>query len=277
MRLKGFLVRCILIIFFMWILFPYLWMLISSFKFQNEIFRMPPTFLPSKPTLQNYGQALDMIEPISGISRGLCNSTIVAITSTMVVLLLSIFAGYGLGRIKFFLRRPLLMSMLFLGTLPAIVLVLPIYLLMQSANFLDKKSSLIIVYTAFNLPFAVWLLSVLFQSVPYEIEEAGTIDGCTKLGLLLRIVLPLSLPAVVIVGVIVFLNCWNEFLFALILGSSPAVKTAPVLLSEMKSIHYTRWSVMTAGAVLQTLPPLIIVLILQKFIVRGLTLGAVRG
>lgn len=277
MRLKGFLVRFFLIMFFMWILFPYLWMLISSFKFQNEIFRMPPTFLPSKPTLQNYGQALDMIEPISGISRGLRNSTIVAIISTTIVLLLSIFAGYGLGRTKFFLRRPLLMSMLFLGTLPAIVLVLPIYLLMQSANLLDKKSSLIIVYTAFNLPFAVWLLSVLFQSVPYEIEEAGTIDGCTKLGLLLRIVLPLSLPAVVIVGVIVFLNCWNEFLFALILGSSSAVKTAPVLLSEMKSIHYTRWSVMTAGAVLQTLPPLIIVLILQKFIVRGLTLGAVRG
>lgn len=276
MRLKGFLGRCILIIFFTWTLFPYLWMFISSFKFQNEIFRMPPTFLPLIPTLQNYGQALDVIEPISGISRGLCNSITVAIIATMVVLLLSIFAGYALGRTKFFLRRPLLITMLLLATLPAIVLVLPLYILMQSVNLLDKKSGLILVYVAFNLPFAIWLLSVLFQSVPYEIEEAGKIDGCTRLNLLLRIVLPLSRPAVIVVGVLVFLNCWNEFLFALVLTSSPAVKTTPLLLSEMKSAYYTRWSVMTAGAVLQTLPALIVVFTLQRYLVGGLTLGAVK-
>jgi len=251
-------------------------MFISSFKSQNEIFRMPPTFFPLKPTLRNYGEALDLVKPLSHISHGLFNSILVATTSTIVVLLLSVFAGYALGRMRFFLRRPILISILLLGTLPAIVLVLPIYILMQSANLLDKKLSLIVVYSAFNLPFAVWMFSVLFQSVPYEIEEAGKMDGCGRRDLLLKITLPLSLPAVAVVGVIVFLNCWNEFLFALILSMSPAVKTTPVLLSEMKSAYYTRWSTMTAGAVLQTLPALVIVFILQRYIVRGLTLGALK-
>lgn len=277
MRLKGFLTKCILIIFLTWILFPYIWMFISSFKFQYEIFRMPPTFLPAKPTLQNYGEALDIIEPKSGIFRGLCNSMIVATIATMVVLLLSIPAGYALGRMKFFLRRPLLISMILLGALPAIVLVLPLYLLMQSVNLLDKKSSLILVYVAFNLPFAIWLLSVLFQSVPHEIEEAGKIDGCTRLDLLFRIVLPLSGAAVAVVGVLVFLSCWNEFLLGLVLTASLTTKTTPILLAEMKSTYFTRWSIMTAGTVLQTIPALIVVLTLQKYIVGGLTLGATKG
>lgn len=277
MRLKGFLTKCILIIFLTWILFPYIWMFISSFKFQYEIFRMPPTFLPEKPTLQNYGEALDIIEPKSHIFRGLCNSMIVATIATMVVLLLSILAGYALGRMKFFLRRPLLIGTILLGALPAIVLVLPLYLLMQSVNLLDKKSSLILVYVAFNLPFAMWMLSVLFQSVPYEIEEAGKIDGCTRLDLLFRIVLPLSRAAVAVVGVLVFLSCWNEFLLGLVLTTSLTSKTAPILLAEMKSTYFTRWSIMTAGTVLQTIPALIVVLTLQKYIVKGLTLGATKG
>jgi multiple sugar transport system permease protein len=160
--------------------------------------------------------------------------------------------------------------------LPGIVLVLPIFVLFQTLKLLDTYPALVITYSALNLPFAIWLLSVFFQEVPSEIEDAATVDGCGRLGALRYIVLPLAAPAVTAIGILVFLNCWNEFLFALILTSTPTAKTIPLGLASLQSAYFTRWGVMTAGAVLQTLPAIAFVLFAQKYIISGLTLGGVK-
>jgi ABC-type glycerol-3-phosphate transport system permease component len=257
-------------------MFPFLWMFLSSLKPQNEIFQMPPTFLPANPVFTNYLQALDIIEPKSNISVGLRNSATIAAPSTVVVLFLSTLAGYSLGRMSFPSRRLLLASMLILAMLPPVMLAPPLYVFAKSVGLLNKRIGLGLAYTALNLPFATWLLSVLFQSVPSEVEEAARIDGCDTLGIIFRIIAPLSLPAITVAGILVFLNCWNEFLMALVLLSSPSTKTAPLSIVEMRSAYYTRWSVMTAGAILQIVPALAVALLLQRYIVQGLTMGALK-
>lgn len=262
-------------------IFPFVWILLSSFKPQREIFRMPPTFLPAKPTLQNYGQALGLSEdPEYGradLPYTFRNSIIVGCLSTGVIVSFAVPAAYAFAKMNIPFRTPILISLLSLRILPGIVLVLPIFVLFQTLQLLDTYRALVITYSAINLPFAIWLLSVFFQEVPSELEDAATVDGCGRLGVLRHIVLPLAAPAITAIGILVFLNCWNEFLFALILTSTPAVKTMPIGLASLQSAYFTRWGVMTAGAVLQTLPAIAFVLFAQRYIISGLTLGAVKG
>jgi ABC-type glycerol-3-phosphate transport system permease component len=261
-------------------IFPFAWILVSSFKPQREIFRMPPTLLPAEPTLQNYGQALGLNEdPEYGptdIPYTFRNSVIIAFLSTGAIISVAVPAAYAFAKIDFPFRTPILISLLSLRMLPGIVLVLPIFVLFQTLKLLDTYPALVITYSALNLPFAIWLLSVFFQEVPSEIEDAATVDGCGRLGALRYIVLPLAAPAVTAIGILVFLNCWNEFLFALILTSTPTAKTIPLGLASLQSAYFTRWGVMTAGAVLQTLPAIAFVLFAQKYIISGLTLGGVK-
>jgi len=262
-------------------IFPYIWIILSSFKPQQEIFRMPPTFLPEEFTWENYGQALGLMEdPEYGgtdIPITFRNSLLIALSSTFAVVCVAIPAAYAFARLVFPLKQPILISLLSLRMLPAIVLVLPIFILFQSLKLTDTFTAVIITYVAFNMPFAVWLLSVFFQEIPEDIEDAAIVDGCGRLGVLRYIVLPLAAPAITAVSILVFLNNWNEFLFALILTSTPAVKTIPIGLASLQSAYFTRWGVMTAGAVLQTIPAIILVLFAQKYIISGLTLGGVKG
>jgi multiple sugar transport system permease protein len=262
-------------------IFPFAWILLSSFKPQREIFRMPPTLLPVEPTFQNYGQALGLSEdPEYGradLPYTFRNSIIVGCLSTGVIVSVAVPAAYAFAKMNFPFRTPILISLLSLRMLPGIVLVLPIFVLFQTLKLLDTYRALVITYSALNLPFAIWLLSVFFQEVPSELEDAATVDGCGRLGVLRHIVLPLAAPAITAIGILVFLNCWNEFLFALILTSTPAVKTMPIGLASLQSAYFTRWGVMTAGAVLQTLPAIAFVLFAQRYIISGLTLGAVKG
>ncbi len=261
-------------------IFPFAWILLSSFKPQREIFRMPPTLLPAEPTLQNYGQALGLSEdPEYGradLPYTFRNSIIVGCLSTGVIVSFAVPAAYAFAKMNIPFRTPILISLLSLRILPGIVLVLPIFVLFQTLQLLDTYNALVITYSAINLPFAIWLLSVFFQEVPSELEDAATVDGCGRLGVLRHIVLPLAAPAIAAIGILVFLNCWNEFLFALILTSTPAVKTVPIGLASLQSAYFTRWGVMTAGAVLQTLPAIAFVLFAQRYITSGLTLGAVK-
>jgi len=262
-------------------IFPYIWIVLSSLKPQHEIFQMPPTFFPEEFTLDNYGQALGLMEdPEYGgtdIPATFKNSLIIALSSTFMVVLVAIPAAYAFARLVFPLKQPILISLLSLRMLPAIVLVLPIFILFQSLKLLDTFPAVIITYVAFNMPFAVWLLSVFFQEIPKDIEDAAIVDGCGRLGILRYVVLPLATPAITAVSILVFLNNWNEFLFALILTSTPAVKTIPIGLASLQSAYFTRWGIMTAGAVLQTIPALILVLFAQKYIISGLTFGGVKG
>jgi ABC-type glycerol-3-phosphate transport system permease component len=262
-------------------LFPIVWIGLSSFKTQGEIFRMPPTLLPADPTLSNYAEALALLppgqQPLSDIPAGLANSLVIALASTAIMLVAGAMAGYAFARLRFPGRRVLLITLLSLRMLPGVVLAVPLFLLATLTHLFDTKLALVIVYSAFNLPFAVWLLTVFFQEVPRDLEDAALVDGCTRLTVLRHIYLPLSGPALATVGILGFLGAWNEFLFAVTLTSSAAAKTAPVALASMQAAFETRWAIMTAGAVLQSLPALLLVLVAQRAIVQGLTFGAVKG
>lgn len=262
-------------------LFPFIWILLSSFKTQLEIFRWPPTFFPENFVWDNYADALALLppgqEPVSDIPYGLTNSLVISLISTALILVLGTLAGYAFGRLRFPGRRVLLITLMTLRMLPGIVLSVPLFILATRVHLFDTRLVLIITYTAFNLPFAVWLLSVFFQEIPHELEDAALVDGCTRASVLPRIYVPLSLPAFATIAILSFLATWNEFLFAVTLTSSKTAKTTPVALASMQAAFQTRWAVMTAGAVLASIPVLFLLFFAQRYIVRGLTFGAVKG
>lgn len=262
-------------------LFPFVWILLSSFKMQMEIFAWPPTFFPANFVWDNYADALALLppgeQPVSDIPYGLTNSIVISLISTILILVLGSMAGYAFGRLNFKGRRPLLITLMLLRMLPGIVLSVPLFIMATRVQLFDTRLVLIIVYTAFNLPFAVWLFSVFFQEIPNELEDAALVDGCTRVSVLPRIFLPLSLPTFATIGILSFLATWNEFLFAVTLTSSKTAKTTPVALASMQAAFQTRWAVMTAGAVLASVPVLLLLFFAQRYIVRGLTFGAVKG
>ncbi|MCC6802801.1 MAG: carbohydrate ABC transporter permease [Anaerolineae bacterium] len=279
--ISGTLFYLVLIVIAIVDLFPLLWIASSSFKTQLEIFRMPPTIFPESPTFANYADALALLppgqQPVSDIPAGLVNSLVTAGIATFLMIIVSTLAGYAFGKLSFPGRKPMLLLMLTLRMLPGMVLVVPLFMLATQLRLFDNRWTLIIVYTAFNLPFAVWLLSVFFQEIPQDLDDAARVDGCTRLSVLYRIYLPLSKPALATVAILGFMAMWNEFLFAVTLTSSVAAKTTPVALASMQAAFETRWAVMTAGSILQSVPALLLVVFAQRYIVQGLTLGAVKS
>ncbi len=263
------------------VLFPYLWVLLSSFKPTIEIFTVPPTILPSAPSLDNYLAAVGVVfgdqESESTLPQTFRNSLFIASVSTVWVMLLAVLAGYSFARIRFRFRTPLLLIILGLRMLPAIVMVVPIYILIQRIGLLDTPWALILVYSAFQAPFAIWLLSVFLQDIAEELEDAARVDGCGRLGVLARIILPLALPQIAVVAIFVYLGCWNDFLIALVLTSTDASQTMPVGLAGMQTSYEIRWGIMTAGAIVHSIPSILFVLFAQRYIVSGMTLGAIKG
>jgi multiple sugar transport system permease protein len=262
-------------------IFPLFWIGLSSFKNQGEIFRYPPTFLPKLFTIGNYKEALALLpagqQPLSEIPLGLQNSVVIASISTVFILIFGSLAGYAFARIRFPGRSVIFFILLCLRVLPGIVLVVPLFLMATQTRTFDTKFFLILVYTAFNLPLAIWLLTIFFQEIPSELEDAALVDGCDRWTALFSIYIPLSRPALATVAILSFMACWNEFLFAVILTNSVAAKTTPVALAAMQAAFQTRWAIMTAGAVLESVPAIILVIIAQQHIVKGLTMGAVKG
>lgn len=279
--ISGTLFYAVLVVIAIVDLFPLLWIASSSFKTQLEIFRMPPTIFPEAPTFANYADALALLppgqQPVSDIPAGLVNSLVIASIATLLMIIVSTLAGYAFGKLSFPGRKPMLLLLLTLRMLPGMVLVVPLFMLATQLRLFDNRWLLIVVYTAFNLPFAVWLLSVFFQEIPQDLDDAARVDGCTRLSVLYRIYLPLSKPALATVAILGFMAMWNEFLFAVTLTSSVAAKTTPVALASMQAAFETRWAVMTAGSILQSVPALLLVIFAQRYIVQGLTLGAVKS
>ncbi len=262
-------------------LFPVVWIGVNSFKTQGEIFHYPPTFLPQDFTLGNYNEALALLppgqQPLSEIPVGLSNSLVIATCSTVLILVFGSLAGFAFARVPFPGKNAIFLILLCLRVLPALVLVVPLFLMATITKTIDTKFFLVIVYTAFNLPLAIWLLTTFFREVPSELEDAALMDGCSKWTALFYIYIPLSRPALATVAILSFMASWNEFLLAVILTNSIAAKTAPVALASMQAAFQTRWAIMTAGAVIECLPAVALVLIAQQHILQGLTMGAVKG
>jgi len=262
------LIYAMLIIIVSVYLFPFIWMILSSIKSDTEQYAIPPVWLPLHPTLNNY-RSLPF--------RELLNSLIIALTSTGIAMLLGSMAGYGFARYRFPLRSFILFLILMIRVIPHISILIPIFLLMKSLNLLNTILAVIMVHLALQLPLCVWMMRSFFVELPRDLEDAAKVDGCSSLGALIRVVLPVCTSGLAATAIIIFLTSWNEFLFALVLTYTEVAKTMPVAIAENVTAFVIHWGPMTAASVIYTIPVMIFTIFVQKHIVRGLTLGAIKG
>nr|WP_239542767.1 carbohydrate ABC transporter permease [Micromonospora terminaliae] len=205
------------------------------------------------------------------------NSFLVAAGTVVISLVVGVLGGYALARLRFPLRRVTLLSFLVTYMLPPIALIIPLYLLMSRLGLLDTRSGLIVVYCSLATPFTLWNMSTFFASLPVELEEAARVDGCGRLGALVRVMLPLSKPGILATGLYAFLLCWDEFLYALIFTSTAQAKTVPVAIAEFTGRNAVDFGLIAAGGVLAALPPVVLAVLFQRYLVSGLAAGAVKG
>jgi len=258
-----------------WSLAPFLWQLITSLKSQAEVMAIPPTYWPREPSLASYARIFTT-RPGAGDIQ---NSRLDAAGTTFLCTFLGALAAYALSRLRLPGGKWALRAILLVALFPPTLLVVPLKQLVQGAGLLNNPLSLILSYAALNLPFAIWVLMSFFRQVPADIEEAAQVDGFSRWGLLWRIILPLSAPAVATTAILVFIFSWNEFLLALTFLSRDSARTVPVgiaLLSGV-TVYEVPWDQISAAVVVTTLPVVAMVLAFQKRIIEGLTAGAVKG
>lgn len=269
----------LLVLFFIYA--PLIWLVTSSISTRAELLSVPPRFFPSEPTLKNYS---DILLPGSGVSEvartfkiTLGNSLLVSLSTTLICLLIASLAAYALARLRLRYKDQFVIGVLSVRMIPEISLVIPLFITAARLHWLDKPIVLIVTYLSFALPFAIWMLTTFFETIPVELEDAALIDGSSRLNTLFRIILPLASPGIVSTALFIFLLAWDEFFFALIFTSTVAAKTVPVAIAEFTGRYAVDITAMMAGGVLAALPPVILALIFQRYIVSGLSAGAVKG
>lgn len=252
--------------------FPVLWGLLTSFKTERDVLAYPPKFI-FEPTLANYREVLF---GTSSILPNLWSSMVVATASTVLTMLIAVPAAYALARLRFPGKKSSGFYVLATQMLPPVGLIIPYYLALQKLGLLDSYSGLTTIYLTFSLPFAVWLMVSYFEDVPYEMEEAALLDRAGRLRTLWYVILPQVRGGIAVTAVFVFLNAWNEFLFAVVLGGNN-VRPVTVAMFNFISVEQTQWARLAAGAMLAMAPVIVIGLAAQRHIVKGLTVGAVKG
>ncbi len=265
------------------ILGPYLWMVISSISTQSELLSVPPHWIPTEPTFQRYTALILGPQPGQNLPvatdkfiGALLSSTVVSALTTLACIVFGSAAAYALTRLPFPGRRYFMIGVLGLQMLPIVVIIIPLYIFIQKLGLTDTWRGLILMYTGFLLPTVIWIMRGYFQTIPRELEEAALIDGCTRLGALVRVVLPISGPGLVAIASFAFLSAWNEFFMALIFSTNHA-KTITVIVTEFSTQFGIDYGLMTTGGVIGSLLPIVLAFALQRYIVQGLTAGAVKA
>jgi multiple sugar transport system permease protein len=254
------------------VLFPIYWMVITSLKLPREIYRVPSLW-PKTFTLDNFDKLLSD----GNFMLAIRNSLIVSTTVTVISVIISSFAAYSMVRFRYRFRGVIGRLILFAYLTPGALLFIPLSILMAQLRLGNSLVGLILVYLTFSLPLSTWLLQGYFRGVPRELEEQGMIDGLTRFGALIRIVLPLSAPGIAAVAIFTFTGAWNELLFALVLTTSESVRTAPLALNYLITSDVLPWGPLMAGAVISSVPLMILYFIAQRFMVAGMTEGGVKG
>ena len=256
-------------------LFPVYWIASNSFKFDIDIFSVPPLWFPTNPTLKHYHAAF-VERPF--LQYGL-NSLIVAVATTCVSVVLGTMAGYALARFRYPGGSRYQISFWILSTrmMPPIVSIIPLYLFFNYFSMLNTKTALVIAYTAFNLPFATWMMMGYYRSIPEEIEDAAMIDGCNRLQAFFLVVLPLVRPALLAVALLAFTASWNEFLYAFTFLRSRELYTLPVGLSQLIVGDIQPWGLLMAASLLTAVPVATVYIVAQRLMVSGLTAGSLKG
>lgn len=252
--------------------FPFAYLLLTSVKPPIETIAIPPRVLPTRFDFTNYQRIFgDAI-----VLRSFGNSFVIAAMSTVISLVLAVPAAYGISRFATGFGRVFIVGVLITRMVPYVSVAIPLFAIMRTLGLSDTHLGVALAHTTVNLPLAIWLMASFFEGMPPELEEAARVDGASRIGALMRVILPLVAGGVAVTAIFAFLASWNEFLFALLLTSVEA-KTVPVVIAEFKSQYGLEWGVMTALASLYSLPVVVLALFLQKRIVAGLTLGAVKG
>jgi len=260
-------------VFVLLLLLPFIWQFLTSVKPLNEISAMPAKWIPSSV----HGDFYVNVFTKHPFGRYLLNSLLVATTSTLLSIAVGASAAYALSRLHFKGRGPLLMAILSISMFPTIATLSPLYLILRNLKLLNTYAGLIIPYITFALPMAIWLMANFFGQLDRGYEEAAALDGCSRLQTFFRIMLPLIKPATFSVGLLVFINCWNEYLYALTFMSQESMRTVPVGIALFPSNYQLPWGDMAAASVVVTVPLITLVLIFQKNIIAGLTTGGMKG
>lgn len=272
----------IVFLIFVYMLFPFYWMINSSLKAEPQLFMTPATFVPREPgtleiapTFQNYVAVFQN----DAFLRGLLNSVIVALSTTILSLVVGAFAAFALGKLRFRGKTPALYLILAMTMFPQVAVLAGLYAVINTLG-IDAIASMILSYMIFTLPFTVWVLTSFFRGLPMEIMQSAQVDGASPFQTFYMILLPLTMPALVTTGLLAFIQSWNEYLFALTFTSiEPGARTVPVaiaLFSGERAFQEPFGEIMAASVVV-TVPLLVLVLIFQQKIVEGLTAGAVKG
>jgi ABC-type glycerol-3-phosphate transport system permease component len=275
MKVKKALFGVVIAFMFLYCLFPFLWTLLTALKPADEVFRLPVRYFPDTMSLENL---IDVFAK-RPFGRYVLNSFIVAAGATVLTLWIASIIAFRLRAMD--LRRAMRIQRWFLvgAILPPALLVIPVFIVMQQLALVNTYLGLIVTYTGLNLPFAVWMLHAAFRRLPRELDEAAVLDGFSAAGILYRLILPLSRPSLAVTAVLVFIFCWNEFILALTLMPSQAKYTVPVGIALLSgaSVYEIPWGEINAAVALTTVPIILVIAALQRWIIAGLTQGAVKG
>ncbi len=286
------------LLFALYVLAPIAWLVSSSVQSEAEITSVPPHWIPEQPTLENFAAIFKSSEEVVtyetrkqgdtatggfipstavNLLPSMKNSFIVAMAVVVLNLLVSVPAAYALAKIRFIGRTTSIYFMLSTRVIPDIALVVPFFLFVQKLGLMDNLWSLIITYLAITVPFSIFILTGYFESLPDDLDKAARVDGCSRLQTLLLVFLPLALPSLVAVVLFTFLTSWNEFLLALMFTQTPASQTMPIVVASFTSDFNISFSFINAAGVMAIVPPVIIAVMFERYIVSGLTAGAVKG
>jgi len=286
------------IVFLAYVLAPVVWLVSSSVQTEREIVSKPPHWIPHEPTLNNFAaifaarnktmtyETRHTADPSSGgfipstannLLPAMRNSLVVAVAVVILNLLIGVPAAYAMAKIRFRGRQASIYGILTTRVIPDIALVVPFFLFIRSLGLLDTLWSLIITYLAITIPFSVFILISYFDSLPDELDKAARVDGCSRWQALTKVFLPLALPSIVAVALFTFLASWNEFLLALMFTQTPRSQTLPIIVASFTSDFTISFSFINAAGVLAIIPPVILALAFERYIVSGLTAGAVKG
>lgn len=268
---KKLAIHATLVVATVFALFPIVWGVLTSFKTERDIYAYPPRWIPDPVTLQNYE------EVYSSILRYMLNSGFVALVTIVVTLLISMHGAYGAARRDFPGKRPILFIILSSMMIPGVAVLIPLYWVASKLNLFNTYLVLVLVYTAWMVPMAMWFLKGFFETVPRDLEDAATMDGCSRLGVLYRIVAPLIVPGFSAVAIVVFIFVWNEFIIALSMTTSESKRVVTVGIYYYITAYGIEWGKLLAAVTLALVPIVAGFFLLQKGFIRGMTSGAIKG
>ncbi len=261
-----------MIFFLVTVLFPFAWTFLTSLKKKNEMFAQEFRFLPAAPTLDSYRELFEKTDFFSNM----WNSLVVSFATVLIAGIVSFMAGYALSRYRFRMRNALMYFFLLLYLVPSTLLLIPLYTIFNKMGILHTQLCLIVAYSTYSIPYSVWLTTGFINQVPFELEEAAALDGCSLAQRMFRIVLPLLRPALVASCSFIFITSWNEYTYANMF-TNKASRTVTVALSNFMSQYNIRWDLITAGGIVVVIPVVIMFVFVQKDLIAGLTAGGVKG